>query len=187
MPVGNVLGETNGSSFFDKIGPGGEYFKYSRIAVISLGVLSLGILTVLFFPQIKNLFVKPPAPQQLGVKCEPAPPLPKGFQSWEFSHGDEVKGPKIQTATIDTLTPPMGAAQTLTLTIKSDSPVKKAIATLFTDSTSQSYPLELNKGTDTNGTWVGTWQTNDSYECVYHISFVLENESNSWTGALTFR
>jgi hypothetical protein len=181
--IGSVSSE---QSFLDKIGPGGQYFKYARIVAISLGVLSLGLVTALFFPQIKSLFVKPPA-QQLGVKCEPGLPLPKGFQSWQFSHGDEVKGPKIKTATIDTLTPPMGGSQTLTLTIKSDSPVTNATATVHTDSTSQNYPLELNKGSTTDGTWIGIWRINDSHDCVYHISFVLENQSESWTGALTFR
>lgn len=178
------------SGFIEKISPKGAYFKYARAAVIGLGAIVLILAGFLLYPTVKNLFVKPPAPVKVtNFACDhsKAGKLPTGFQSWGFSYADSVKGPKIGTATIDTLTPPMGSTQTLTLTIKSQSPVTSAQTYVYTDNNSQQYDLKLTKGSATDGTWVGIWRLNDTTDCIYHIDFDLKSSTGDWTGALTFR
>lgn len=47
--------------FFEKIGPGGKYFKYARI-VLACVVLIFAVLVIIFaFPGIRNLIFKTPA------------------------------------------------------------------------------------------------------------------------------
>lgn len=176
------------SGLTEKIGPGGPYFKYARIVLFGLVGIFAVLLVVLALPSLKNLFVKkaPELVKRPNCTVETSP-LAKGFQSWTFSYGNGVKGPKIQTATIDTLTPPAKSTQTLTLAIKNDTPVTKANATVYTDNKSNIYDLTLNKGSATDGTWMGIWPIDDTTNCVYHIDFDLESSSGNWTGALTFR
>lgn len=177
------------SGLVEKISPGGAYFKYARAVAFALGGILVVLVAFLIFPSIKNLFIKRP-PSSPGVaKCSQINkiPLAKGFQSWTFSYGNGYTGPQIQTASIDTLSPPKGSTQTVTLTMKNASPVTKAIATVFTDNTSQSYDLNMIKGSPTDGTWVGIWKIDDSHECTYHIDFVLVSPSGDSTNALTFR
>ena len=113
-------------------------------------------------------------------------PLPTGTVTWAFSHGPDVTGPKIQTATIDPVTPNKGGTQTVTITVKHDSPVT-ATVTEFTDTTHQSFPMKLTAGTPTDGTWTASWKLNDTYNATYHIDFLLQSSTGNWSGALTFR
>ena len=112
--------------------------------------------------------------------------LPTGKQEWTFTHGSGVTGPKIETATVDTLTPTKGQTQTVTITAKHDSSIQ-ATATLVTDNKREAAPMKLMAGTDTDGTWTTSWTITDSYDYMYHIDFVLTSASGNWTGALTFR
>lgn len=182
-------------SFFvgllEKIGPGGVYFKYARGIAFGLGTILLILVGVYLFPTIKSWFVKPAPPisSPKAVNCDhsKATRLPKGSQSWAFSFGDGVTGPKIQTATIDTLTPRAGSTQNLTLTIKNQSPLTTARAFVYTDDRSQQYDLKLTKGSATDGTWSGLWRLDDTTDCTYHIDFDLRSPTGDWTGGLTFR
>ena len=176
------------SGLVEKISPGGPYFRYARIVLFSLAGVFVALIIVITFPSVQKIFVKPtPTPKPRAECTKVGTPLSKGFQSWKFSYGDGVKGPKIQTASIDTLTPPAGSTQTLTLTIKNGSPVTYATATVYTDNNSKSYDLALNKGTSSDGTWMGIWKIDDTTNCIYHIDFDLRSSTGNWTGALTFR
>lgn len=177
--------------FIDRLAPGGNYFKYARALIIISALVFVGLVITIFFPGIINkltsLFTKPTPRTPAKVTCASPLPLAKGFQSWKFSYGNGVKGPKIDTATIDTLTPPTSSTQTLTLTIKNQTPVTKALATVYTDNSHQSYDMAVTKGTTTDGTWQGIWKLNDTTDCIYHIDFDLQSSSGNWTGGLTFR
>lgn len=113
--------------------------------------------------------------------------LPSGRQQWTFEHGNGVTGPKIQTATVNPLTPNKGDKQTITITIKNDTPVTVARATVFTDGQQNRLDLKLSGGTPTDGTWEGSLTMNDTYKIIYHIDFHLESATNRWDGALRFR
>lgn len=173
--------------FIDRLAPGGDYFKYALVLIIISALVFFGLVVTIAFPNIKKLFTKTPPHIPSKVTCASPLPLAKGFQSWKFSYGDAVVGPKIGTATIDTLTPPPGSTQTLTLTIKNQTPVIKALATVYTDNSHESYELAVTKGTTYDGTWQGIWKLTDSTDCIYRIEFDLRSSSGNWTGALTFR
>ncbi len=114
-------------------------------------------------------------------------PLPGGKQEWTFEHGNGVTGPKIQTATVDPLTPKKGEKQTITITVKHDAPVTAATATVVTDGQRNKLDLKLASGTTKDGTWTGSWTMSDTYNIIYHIDFHLESADSHWDGALTFR
>lgn len=127
-----------------------------------------------------------PSPRLL-PETFPAYSLPSGKQEWTFEHGDGVTGPKIQTATVDPLTPKKGEHQTITITVKNDTPVTLARATVFTDGQQNRVDLKLTSGSATDGTWTGGLTMTDTYNIIYHIDFHLESATTRWDGALRFR
>jgi hypothetical protein len=195
-PVGNVPSGNGESSFFEKIAPGGKYFKYALGAGIAIGVTTLTLVAALVLPKIE-FFQKLFAPQKQaplsyskfpeGFPLPPVLPLPHGKQEWKFSHGDEVTGPKIQGAIVDPLDPSYGDKQTVTIMVNDNSPVLGAVATVYTDNKQISHPLKFVSGSATEGVWQASWEVNDSYDYVYFIDFVVGGESGTWNGALTFR
>lgn len=177
------------SGLGDKIGPGGPYFRYALGALVGIGVIALGLVAFLFFPQIKNLFPSPtPTPNRLTNIPRPSiRPLAKGFQAWSFSYGDGATGPKIKKATVDTLNPPKGTTQTVTVELTNDSPITKVTAIVYTDNKSNTYEMNLFQGTNKDGTWTGVWKIDDSYDYTYHIDFSFESPTGNSDNALTFR
>ncbi len=126
-----------------------------------------------------------------GLKPTPTPrpvkPLPSGKQEYTFSHGKNVVGPKIGTAVVDPLTPVANGNQTLTVTIKHDSPVTDASVTLVTDTKREQHSLQLASGTTSEGTWAASWKMTDTYNYTYRIEFRLQSATDIYTGGLTFR
>lgn len=113
--------------------------------------------------------------------------LPAGKQVYQFSHGDGVSGPKLGEVIIDPLDAAPNQMQTVTATIRNDTPVTAAVATVLTDHDQTEYPLTQTTGSLTDGTWEGSWSITDSYLWTYGIHFRLESPSGSWQGDLTFR
>ena len=187
------------SGFLSEIGPGGRFYRYAQVAMVILALTTLTLLTLLFLPYFTGGKYQNPVSRLAGtipIKYEKPKatlpprityPLPSGKQSWAFSRGSEVKGPKIDIATVDPLTPGKGDVQTVTITVKNDTPVTKAITTLFTDNQSLVLDLKLISGSSTDGTWAISWKISDTYNNIYHINFDLISSSGNWSGALTFR
>lgn len=122
---------------------------------------------------------KPPCPSPL--------PLPEGPDTYRLSHSESVKGPRLQTVTLDPIKLKEGQTQTLTATIKYDSDVTKASITIKTDNKQKEKDLELTSGTAQNGTWQTSWTLDDTYKCDYVFDFLLESEKDNWDGAITIR
>jgi hypothetical protein len=189
------------SKFFEKIAPGGKYFKYSLAALIVLGLGVITLATLVFLPLLTGgkyqntlsrqfLGKLDDASQPKGTPVPTACPnynIPSGKQNFNFSVGNSVAGPKIQTAVIDPLDPATGQRQTVTLTIKHSSPVTFAEATLLTDNTQQSSKFRRISGTDTDGTWQLSWQTKDTYKCRYAIQFDLQSSTGNYNEVMHIR
>jgi len=194
-PVGNVLSGDGQSSFFEKIAPGGKYFKFALGAGITIGVASLTLVAALVLPKMEffqNLFgrkeiVQAPSKFPKDFPLPSVVPLPHGKQEWKFSHGNQVTGPKVQGAVVDPLDPSENKTQTVSISVADDSPVLGAVAKIFTDNKQITRPLKLVSGSPTDGIWQGSWELNDTYNYVYHIDFTVGGESGTWNGALTFR
>ena len=113
--------------------------------------------------------------------------LPSGPQIYTFSHGKAVVGPKIQSATIDPLTPKVGDTQIVTLAIKHTAPITHVSATLYTDTKDMTQVFTKAGGSDTDGTWKTSWTVSESYDYRYLIQFHLKSSQGNYEGVLTFR
>lgn len=193
-----------GVDFLNNLGPGGHFFRYTLALMIIVGMAFVTLLTMVLLPYFTGgRFQNPVSKKIVGIlpiqnpkvssmsAATPAPrvvyPLPTGAQSWILSRGEGTAGPAIGKVTVDPLTPAKGGVQTITASITNSSPVTKASVTLFTDHETLAHDLSLSSGTNTNGTWVTTWNVTDSYDNIYHINFDLQSSTGNWTGALTFR
>lgn len=114
-------------------------------------------------------------------------PLPKGRQIYNYSHGDQVTGPKPSSATIDPIDPNLNEEQYLSIKVEHDKEVKSAVATVITDNQQKEYKMELISGTKTNGVWGAKWKMRDSYKYKYQIEYIFKSGNEIHEGALTFR
>lgn len=189
------------SKFFENIAPGGKYFRYSLAVLIALGLTVATLATMVILPLLTGRFqnavsrrflsqigrTPSPTPSPVPTTC-PNYDIPTGKQEFKFSHGEKVVGPKIQTAIIDPLDPAAGQRQTITLTVKHDSPVTSAAATLLTDnSDNQTVKFRLKSGSNTDGTWEASWQMKDSYKCRYAIKFDLKSSTGDYGDTMHIR
>lgn len=187
--IKNFFSKIDFRGFIEKIGPGGVYFRYALGVLVAIGVVLVVLVAAILFPGLKNIFIKPsPTPSsQASIPRPPVLPLPTGFQSWDVQYGNGATGPKVKTATVDTLVPPKGATQTSTLIVTNDSPVTRVYAIVYTDNTNKQYDMKLAQGSSTNGTWSGIWPISDSYDYTYHINYFMQSSTGNSDFTLTFR
>ena len=164
--------------------------KASKPAIIILAAfVVLAVLSLLyyFFSNSKkesvNLSQGSPTPTP---EPEPIRPLPSGKQTYTYS-STNVAGPVPSEVTIDPLTPDIGSPQTILVKIKHPSPITTAEVVLHTDSKVSRFPLTLESGTSTDGTWKGSWEMPDSYNYNYYVQFNLVSELGGYDHGLKFR
>lgn len=131
------------------------------------------------------------SPSQRLSEPEPTPrpikPLPSGVQTYNISHGAEVKGPKPFRAIVSPLTPKKGEKQSIQLAITSDAEITEAKIILHTDNNKKEYPLKLIDGNTQNGTWEASWTMDDSYDYNYYIQFYLKSANGLFQNGLRLR
>jgi len=110
----------------------------------------------------------------------PIKDIPGGKQVYNVSNGDKVIGPKIQQITIDPQTPTKDEMQTITITVKHDSPVTEATLYLQTDNKETKLPMHFIKGTKTDGTWETSGQIIDTYNYNYYFRFNLKSATGEY-------
>jgi len=165
------------------------------IIIVVLVIILLGAIGYTFKDTLKPMWqgltrsksftgvtITTPSPTPRPMKT-----IPGGSQEFLYSHGKDVKGPKIGKATINPLDPKQGDTQTLTVTITHDSPVTMALVTLFTDNAKTPHELKLKNGTTTNGTWEGSWKMTDTYDYTYGFDFTLKSATGEYRGATVIR
>jgi hypothetical protein len=114
-------------------------------------------------------------------------PLPTGKQTYNFSHGDKVVGPKPTQAIIDPIDPISGSQQSLTIILKDQLPLTSAQAIIKTDNQRLTLDLKLVSNSTTGEVWQVTWPVNDSYLNTYEIELSLKDTQNTFIGGLSFR
>ncbi len=125
-----------------------------------------------------------PAPDRsLGVPYT----LPSGIQTYRFSHGEAVVGPKIRTVVIDPLDPAPGADQTITLELESESPVKSVVIIAATDNRKKTLNLKLISGDSLKGAYQASWQPNDTYDVRYSLRYILTAEDSIFDNTMYLR
>jgi hypothetical protein len=151
---------------------------------LNIGVYLLATKTSFFKKYITKTPIETPA---VAPTKKPVYVLPSGTQTYTFSHGKKVVGPKLGKVTLDPLTPENNTVQKLTVTITNDSPVTSAQVTLITDSDQKTYPLQRTNGTNQDGTWTTEWNMIDTYEQNYRLKFDLKSSTGDYSGSMTFR
>jgi len=117
----------------------------------------------------------------------PPRPLMTGERMYTFTHGKDVKGPKLGEVTLTPVDPKMGEVQHVKATVKHDSPVTSAAVNLQTDNETVKYPLTLTAGTATDGTWEGEWTIKDTYSINYYVQFDLKSATSNYLDGLRLR
>lgn len=147
------------------------------IAVAGIGafvVVKTGVLQVQVTPSIS-------LPQKPSGQTNSAPiPTPtstylkSGKESYVYSWGEGTTVPKMNYVDIDPHDPKKGQKQTVNAKFTHTSPISQVSLQLFSDNTSETFPMKRNEGTDTNGTWTGTWTINDTVLYRYDLRFLVK-------------
>jgi hypothetical protein len=167
---------------------GGTLYYYLRITYPSLFKDISSQLTAM-----QKSFTPTPTPTPEATPSPTSTPtpipyvLPKGAQTYTFSHGSEVKGPKIQSVTISPLDPKEGATQTITLTLESDTPVTSTLLTITTDNQETELQLERKDGDELKGTYATSWKISDTYASKYSFHYVLKNQNDTFDSMMDIR
>lgn len=157
--------------------------KISPILFVVLGV-SLGLLG--FFLILANPFGwKLPLPDffKLPTKTSESLPegtvlaptpyllLPQGKQTYN-TRGATGRS-SVVSITFEPLDPALNTAQTISATVNSSETVNSVNLTVNTDNKINTQPMKLISGTAIKGVWSSTFQTTDTYEKIYNISFEI--------------
>lgn len=170
----------------------------TRLYILSF-ILFLTIasaLSIFFFdPVVWKGFLKPkPTPTALvTVESTPSEPriktnLPKGTQTYTFSHGDKVTGPKPSTVTLDPLSTTLNQKQSVTITVTESSPVTSASVFLTTDTKKDIEHVLTKKTTpDNKDVWTGSWTVDDTTDQRYEARLYITNATGVYNNIMRFR
>lgn len=152
------------------------------------------IVSKAFFSGFTTRFSKPtPTPTMEASAPTPSEPrlltkLPQGSQTYTFSHGDKVKGPKPATVTLDPLSTTLNQKQSITITVTESSPVTKASVFLTTDTKKEvEHVLTKKNTTDKKDTWTGSWTVDDTIDQRYEARLYITSSDGVYDNTMRFR
>jgi hypothetical protein len=121
-----------------------------------------------------------------GSKSITCSPVPSGAQTYNVSTKDN---PKITQVIINPLDVKKLARQTVNVNIQelNNKQITVVSGVAVTDNKSVTFSLSLISGTNTNGTWQGSWLNQDSYCHNYKLSITAKSESDQSSVVLTFK
>ena len=97
-------------------------------------------------------------------------PLPRSFKNFIVSGGSRP-GPKFTRGYLDPYGPLVGDNQKISATLYFDTAITSLSATVTTDNNTVTVPLTLTLGSDTFGTWEGSYPVTDTNNNKYKIIF----------------
>lgn len=156
-------------------GPNGEY---------NGGIASLGATLVAFEVTPSPEEVISPPEDGKAIACDPA--IASGAQTYTVTTKDN---PRTTQVVIDPLDVQKNATQTASVKIQETNgkPIAQVTGEAITDSKSFDFSLSLIDGTDTNGTWQGSWLNQDTYCQNYMLIITATSESGQSNVDLAFR
>lgn len=113
--------------------------------------------------------------EQKKIALTPTPivaPVAKGKQLYYIRTKDK---PELMSAEFDPLDALKGKEQKITVTAKNDNPIDEITLTFSRDGKKYPVSMKLTEGTNTSGTWVGSWKAEGTYERDYVA--VIEGKS----------
>lgn len=169
--------------------------KSGKISPVLFVVLGIAVGLLVFFLIIANPFGwKIPLPtltksptvtteKKLPTGTEAAPTpyliLPRGKQTYN-AQGGTAKS-TVTSITFDPLDPAKGASQEITAKVTSQETISSVSVTVNTDNNSTTYPMTLTKSGSPDTVWVAKFQSTDTYEKIYNISFEIINSLGNKT------
>lgn len=147
------------------------------IAVIGVGavvVVKTGVLQIQVTPSIplqkksQTQTVSAPTPTPTATYLKP------GKETYVYSWGEGTTVPKMNQVDIEPHDPKKGQKQTVTVKYTHTSPIQQVSLQLFSDNKSETFPMTKSEGTDTNGTWTGTWTVNDTVLYRYDLRLLVK-------------
>jgi hypothetical protein len=151
--------------------------SYLWIILTVLIITTIVLLTLLLVPSIRNLLRNKLGRENLWTPpTQVTPAILGGTQSYTISGGTQGL-PQITNLTLDPQDPKVGKNQTISISANNSSPIKEVIAVLHLDNNKDfEYPLDLNNGTNTNGTWSKTITFPYTYNNAYRVTVKARNE-----------
>lgn len=129
--------------------------------------------------------VTPPPPgEEEAIVCDP--PLAPGEQTYSVTTKDN---PKITQVVINPLDVNKFATSTVSVKIQetNEKPITEVTGKALTDNSSFPFSLSLIDGTNTNGTWQGSWFNQDTYCQNYMLIITATSQSGTSKVELTFK
>ncbi|OGD74869.1 hypothetical protein A3A84_03400 [Candidatus Collierbacteria bacterium RIFCSPLOWO2_01_FULL_50_23] len=123
-------------------------------------------------PEIPAGLIKAPTPYLL---------LPQGKQEY-LIRSNPTKGDVVGKKIIaDPLDAPKNSPQTISIVLEHIISIVSVAIEISMDTTTKTYPLSLTSGTQTNGTWSGSWTVADSHNQTYSAKFIITDQNKRQT------
>lgn len=143
------------------------------VSIVVLGILIAIVVGLLFYSQgwVSLDFDKTPSERSTtNEQMQPAGPTPtptptslkQGKETYIYSWGEGTTIPKLNAIEIDPHDPKVGQTQTVSVKFTHTSGINSVSMMLFSDNKSTSFPMTLAAGTETDGTWTGSWKIDDT-------------------------
>lgn len=125
--------------------------------------------------------------QATNVPEECAVPIVSGRRTY-FTHGTGSQ-PQIMRIDIDNLATQFGGTQTISVQIRdtADNPITLVKGLVQLDNSRANFSFSLFSGSETNGTWSGSWSVIDTFCHNYTLSITATSGSGTSKVDLTFR
>ena len=154
-------------------------------------VILVSILTVVAIAFVITLWqlkvfpfdgsVKNPFQQKSTTPTFTPRPIPHGPKGFSVGQSDKTI-PQFGRGEINPYDPAKGTDQLVSIVVKHTSPITKVTGMLRTDDGDMS-PVDftLVSGTNTNGTWQGSWKVTKSYLYIYQLVFTATGSDKKRT------
>lgn len=164
--------------------------------LLALLIVTIIILVYYFFPVIKdNLQRIFPSKQQISEELSETPiptptrkpnyKLPEGPQSYNFSHGDNVTGPRVSTVSFSPLAAKKDTTQTVSAVFPAGEAVSSVVFSYDTDNL-KNQKLELSKKPNNPSIWEGTWTMPDTTDNIYNVRLIFLGNSGVYDEVMKF-
>lgn len=152
--------------------------------------LIIGTLMVVFLAllsiRLKRPAVPSPTPMPL-VRGDPVPFAVHGKQEYAVSRGSGSRGPTMDRVSVEPIDPNVGDNQTMRVQVRHNKPVKSVMVTLASDTKKKTTALSLTSGTNTDGTWEGSWTIDGPIDYVYNATIEAKDGKDTATIDIMFR
>jgi len=126
------------------------------------------------------------APSPSPVPTRAPKPIGTGRKGFTISGGNQ-NAPKFNKSFLDPIDPKQGATQTIIINAENSLPIEAVEVTVKTDNKETPLEMQLTEGTETNGTWQGSWTVDNTYLKNYRVEITATADNGTQKVELTLR